>query len=270
MSPGPVRVGIVGLGSVGRAVARAIEETLDGYRLTAVAARRQEPAREFADSLPSRPAVLPVAGVADACDLVVECAPAAIFPEIAEPVIEQGKTLLVLSVGALLDAWHLVERARETGAQILVPTGALLGLDAVQAAAEGEVHSVRMITRKPARGLQDAPHVLARGLDLTALTEPVQVFAGTAREAAVGFPANLNVSVALALAGVGPDRTTVEIWADPELTRNTHEIVVEADSASFSMTIANVPSENVKTGLITALSAVALLRKRVSALQIGT
>jgi aspartate dehydrogenase len=267
---GRTRVGIVGLGPVGRAVARAVDGSLDGYRLTALSARRPAPAQAFADSLLSGPGVLPAHEVADACDLVVECAPAAIFAEIAQPVVEQGKTLVVLSAGALLDSWHLVDAARTTGATILVPTGALLGLDAVQAAAEGVVHSVRMTTRKPLRGLLDAPYLEGQRHVLSEAKEPVRVFSGTAREAASGFPANLNVAVALALAGVGPDRTELEIWADPDLDRNTHQITVEADSASFSMSIANVPSENVKTGLITALSVVALLRKRTSALQIGT
>jgi aspartate dehydrogenase len=86
-----------------------------------------------------------------------------------------------------------------------------------------------------------------------------------------GFPANVNVAAALSLAGIGPDRTTIEIWADPGLDRNTHTILVEADSAQFSMTIENVPSEaNPRTGKITALSVIACLRKLVSPLRIGT
>jgi aspartate dehydrogenase len=263
-------VGIVGLGSVGRTVARAVDGSLAGYRLTAVSARRTGPAEEFAGCLASRPAVLPASQIADACDLVVECAPAAVFRELAAPAVEGGRALVVLSAGALLDSWDLVERAELTGAQILVPTGAIVGLDAVQAAAEGTVHSVRMVTRKPVTGLQGAPFLSEAGLDIGDVTEPVRVFSGTAREAAAGFPANLNVAVALALAGVGPDRTTLEIWADPGLDRNTHRIEVDADSASFSMSIANVPSENVKTGLITALSVIALLRKRTAPLRIGT
>ena len=91
-----------------------------------------------------------------------------------------------------------------------------------------------------------------------------------AREAARGFPANVNVAAALSLAGIGPDRTEIAIWADPAVTRNVHRIEVEADSARFSLQIENVPSENPKTGRITALSAVALLRKLRSPLAVGT
>lgn len=266
----PLRVGVVGLGAVGRAVARAVETSIPGYVLTAVSARRRETSQAFVASLRSPVPVLAAGRMADACDVVVECAPAAVFEEIAGPVVAQGKQLVVLSAGALLDSWHLVDEAASTGARILVPTGALLALDAVQAAAEGVVHSVRMTTRKPVLGLLDAPHLLRTGQLQQAPDAPVRVFSGTARDAAAGFPANLNVAVALALAGIGPDRTMLEVWADPALTRNVHEIEVEADSASFSMRIANVPSENAKTGRITALSVVALLRKRTSTLQIGT
>jgi aspartate dehydrogenase len=96
------------------------------------------------------------------------------------------------------------------------------------------------------------------------------VFAGTAREAAAGFPANVNVVAALALAGIGPERTTIEIWADPALDRNCHTIEVDADSARFSLSIENIPSENPKTGRITALSVVAALRKLHAPIRVGT
>ena len=138
-----------------------------------------------------------------------------------------------------------------------MPTGALIGLDAVRAAAEGTIHSVTMITRKPPNGLEGAPYLVERGISLKDLKAPLKVFAGRARDGARGFPANVNVAAALSLAGVGPDRTRLEIWADPALTRNTHRIEVDADTARFSMTIAGVPSENPRTGRIVALSAVA-------------
>ena len=201
-------------------------------------------------------------------DIVVECAPAALLPAIAEPFLRAGKEVIVLSVGALLDRMELVEIARASGGRITVPTGALLGLDAVAAAAESGIDSVRLVTRKPPLGLAGAPHL--EGRDLAGLTEPVQVFSGTARGAAKGFPSNLNVSVALALAGFGPDRTEVEIWADPGVTRNTHTITVRSPVADLTMTIENVPSENPKTGRITALSVVSLLRKRTAPLAVGS
>jgi aspartate dehydrogenase len=118
--------------------------------------------------------------------------------------------------------------------------------------------------------LRGAPFIVQNDINIDELRTPLKLFQGTARQAAKGFPANLNVAVALSLAGIGPDRTMVEIWADPAVTRNTHRVEVEADSARFSMSIENVPSENPRTGLITALSVIALLRKQRAPLRIGT
>jgi aspartate dehydrogenase len=216
------------------------------------------------------PAVLPIDALVDVADIVIECAPSKLVRSIVAPFVGNGKTAVVLSAGALLDHEDLIELAKQNGGQIVVPTGALIGLDAVSAAAVGKIHSVRMVTRKPIRGLAGAPYIVDNNIDIARLTKPLKIFDGTAREAAKGFPANVNVAAALSLAGIGPDRTKVEIWADPTLTRNTHQIDVESDSARFSMSIENIPSENPKTGLITALSVIACLRKLRGSLRVGT
>ena len=96
------------------------------------------------------------------------------------------------------------------------------------------------------------------------------LFSGSAREAAAGFPANLNVAASVALAGVGPDNTFLEVWADPFLERNTHRIEVVSDAALLSVEIQNIPSDNPKTGRITAQSVIALLRKLRAPLSVGT
>jgi aspartate dehydrogenase len=127
-----------------------------------------------------------------------------------------------------------------------------------------------MRTRKPPAGLAGAPYLERNDVSVEGLREPKRVFEGSARDAARGFPANVNVAAALSLAGIGPDRTTVEIWADPGVDRNIHEIEVEADSARLFLRIENVPSENPRTGRITALSVVAALRALASPLKVGT
>ena len=145
-----------------------------------------------------------------------------------------------------------------------------IALGAVAAAAEGRIHSVRMITRKPPNGLAGAPHLIKNAISVDGLNAAKLVFSGTAREAAAGFPANVNVAAALALAGIGPDRTMIDIWADPAVTRNCHTIEVDADAARFTLSIENVPSENPKTGKIVALSIIATLRKLAAPLRVGT
>jgi len=266
-----LRVGLAGLGAVGLGVARKLEAGIPGLTLTAVSVRAADMTRR---ELPRAGGEIPVVAIdtlAETCDIVVEGLPPALFRTVAAATIARGRIFMPLSVGQLLENWDLVDEARATGARILVPTGALIGLYAVRAAAEGDIRSVTMITRKPPAGLDGAPYLRERGIAVTGLTEALKVFDGCARDGARGFPANVNVAAALSLAGIGPDRTRLEIWADPAVTRNTHRIEVDADTARFSMTIENVPSvENPRTGRITALSTVAALRGLVSELKVGT
>jgi aspartate dehydrogenase len=264
-------VAIGGLGAIGAHLARALDAGVEGLRLVAVAARDQEKARRTIGGFRAVPKLVGLSELADEADVVVEAAPAAVFEQIAEAAIGRGRIFVPSSVGALLPRMHLVARARETGARIIVPTGALLGLDAVRAAAEGNVSSVTIETRKPPRGLEGAPYLVENKIDVFAITTPTIVFKGNAFDAAKGFPANVNVAAALALAGIGPERTMVEIWGDPTVTRNTHTIRVEAESARLTMTIENVPSEeNPRTGKITPLSIVACLRGLTSTLKVGS
>ena len=267
----PIRIAIGGLGAIGKALARRLTDgSVPGVVLAAVSAKNQEKAREFIHTLPHAVPVLELSQLEPVADIVVECAPAAILGDVIGPFLRARKKAIVLSVGAILFRPDLIELARLSGGTILVPTGALIGLDAVVAAAEGEIHSVQMITRKPPNGLAGAPYLIEHGISMEGLTEPLKVFTGNAKEAAKGFPANLNVVVALALAGIGPDRTMLEIWADPTVVRNTHTITVDSDSAKFTMTMENIPSENPKTGRIVAQSVTALLRKMTSSFVVGT
>jgi aspartate dehydrogenase len=269
-SRAPTRIAIAGLGAIGLAIANALDRGIDGVTLTAVSARDKDGARRRLAKLGNQVEVVDIADLEPRADIVIECAPAELLPQIAEPFLKTGKKVVILSCGALLKHEHLIDLAKKHGGQIIVPTGALIGLDAVTAAAEGEIQSVTMISRKPVKGLLGAPFLEQHNIRLEDIKEATRIYKGTPREAAVGFPANLNVSVALSLAGIGPDKTTLEVWADPALTRNTHSIEVVSDSATFSMSIANIPSENPKTGRITALSVIACLRKLGAPLRVGT
>src|SRR5215212_4600558 len=249
-----IHVAIAGLGAIGRVLARRLSEGVPGITLACVAVRDRNKAEAW---LREQKIEAPIVGLEEMpryADLAVECAPAALIEQICRPMLSAGKQVMVLSCGALLPRGDLIELAKQNGGRIIVPTGALLGLDAVTAAAEGKINSVRMITRKPPQGLVGAPYLVANRISVEGLTEPMRVFSGSAREAAAGFPANVNVAAALGLAGIGSDRTTIEIWADPGVERNCHSIEVDADSAKFTLTIENIPSENPRTGRITALS----------------
>jgi aspartate dehydrogenase len=269
--PAQLTVGLGGFGAIGGALARRLDRGLPGLRLVAVSARDRARAERRLSVLRNPAPVVPLAELAALAEVVVECAPAAAFREVAEPALRAGRILMPLSVGQLLEHGDLIDLAERTGARIVVPTGALLGLDAVRAAAEGEIRRVSMVTRKPPQGLAGAPYLAHHGIDLAGLSAPLKVFEGSALDGARGFPANVNVAAALSLAGIGPERTRLEIWADPHVTRNTHRIVVEADAARFEMQIENVPSdENPRTGRITALSVIAALRRLTATMCVGS
>lgn len=265
------QVGIAGFGTIGRVVARHIEASELPLTLTAVSAGDRARAEAAMAGLQSPVPVVDTAELVALSDIIVDSAPTAAFRDIATATLQAGKTLVTVSGAALMQWPEAVEIAREHGGRIILATGALLGLDAVRAAAIGTVHSVTMVTRKPVKSLVKAEHVVRHAIDLSNLTGPLKIFEGSALEGAIAFPANVNVAAALGLAGIGPARTRLEIWADPTLERNSHRIVVDSDSARFELAIENIPTlENPGTGRITAQSIVAVLHDLVSPIRVGT
>src|SRR5438552_2752653 len=159
-------VGVVGLGAIGRQVCRALDDGLPGLRLAAGLARDEERARRFLGSLRASPPVLPLGDLIAASDIVVEASTQAHLEEIAPRALGAGRDLVVLSCGGLLGRGDWVRLAEANGCRILVPSGAIAGLDGVKGARVGAVTSVTMETRKPPRGLAGAPWVVGQKLDL--------------------------------------------------------------------------------------------------------
>jgi aspartate dehydrogenase len=260
--PAPLDVGIAGLGGVGSEVARWLAGGAPpGLRLSAAAGRD-------ARDVSARLAALGHAGarataldaLADACDVLVECLAPEAAASLLDALVDRGGTIVTVSVSALLARPVLLERARRHGTRVIVPSGAVAGLDALRAAAIGRIRSVRLRTRKPPAGL---------GADGAGV--PTRVFAGNALEACRAFPRNVNVAATLSLAGLGGERTEVEIWSDPALARNVHEIEIDSDSTSIRITIENRPSAaNPRSSAITANSVCAVLAGLVDPVRIGT
>lgn len=267
-----LKVGIVGCGTIGRKVATELDRgSVDGARLVALNSRSEAKARAFAASLRVPPPVLSVSDLVAAADLVVEAATGAALEQIAATTLSAGKDLMALSCGALLGREDLFSLARDRGATIFVPSGAIAGLDGIASAAAGEIRSATIVTRKPPQGLKGAPGVEVAGVDLDAVTEPELVYDGPVREACRLFPANVNVSAAVSMAGIGPDKTTIRIYADPTVSRNTHQVEIEGEFGRLAVTIENVPSPtNPRTGMLSALSALATLRRITSPVRVGT
>jgi aspartate dehydrogenase len=266
-----MRVGIVGLGTIGRAMCEAIDRGEVDVQLVAVTTRRPERAQAFLSSLRHPPALVALDGLIEGCDLVIEAATQEALETVAPRTLQQGRDLMVLSVGGLLGHEDWLELARQTGSRIYVPSAAIVGLDGVKGAAFGQITSVTMTTRKPPKGLAGAPFVVAHQLDLEALTEETVIFEGSAREACRGFPANVNISAALSLAGIGAERTRIRIIAVPGGTHNVHDIEVVGEFGRFTIHLENVPSEtNPRTGKLSYLSALAKVKELANPLQVGT
>jgi aspartate dehydrogenase len=263
-------VGIVGCGAIGRALLRAAAGGRLRVPITGVTSRGEASARAFLATVRDAPPYRGLAELIDQADLLVEAAGGAVVPGLAEQVFAAGKDLIVLSVGALLEHPEVMVRARERGCRLLVPSGAIAGLDGIKGACAGRVSLVRMTTRKPPRALDGAPYLVQHGISLTDLTEECEVFDGTAREACRGFPENVNVSAAVSLAGIGPDATQVRILAVPGLERNCHDVEVEGEFGRLLVHIENIPSENPRTGRLTALSIIRAIEDAADTVRIGT
>ncbi|MEX2449261.1 MAG: aspartate dehydrogenase [Rhodospirillales bacterium] len=267
----PLRVGLAGFGVLGRTVGDALDRGMPGLILSAVSVRDTEKAKAHLQTYKTPVPAVSLAELADVSDIVVECAARTAFRDVLEPAVEQGRIIIAATVGGLLQHPDLIERARATGARIIVPTGGLLGFDAVRAAAEGEIRSVTLITRKPPLSLHDAPVLREKDIDPATLKEPVRVFAGTVREAIATFPVGLNIAVALSLAGIGPDKTMLDVWLDPGVSRNVHRVEVDADSAAFTMTMESDPAaDNPHSAKIAALSLLATVRGLTATMKVGT
>jgi len=267
-----LRVAVAGLGAIGSRVAAALDRGIEGLILSAVAVRDREAAQARIARLRARPPVVPLARLADDADVVVECLPPAAFLEAARPILERGGVLVPASVGALLAHEAECRRlAARTGARIVVPSGAIVGLDGLRAAAEAGLEEVRMVTRKPPASFGPEVRIEDRAVATREIKEPVRLFAGSARDAIRLLPVNVNVAAAVSLAGLGADRTTVEVWADPAVDRNHHEVHVRSAVGVFSVAVDNLPDpENPKTSAVTAYSIVAALRRLVEPLAVGS
>jgi aspartate dehydrogenase len=264
-------VGIAGFGSIGRLVGQRLDAGIDHLRLTAVSARDLAKAKAHVSGYRNPVAVVPLAKVAEDAEVVVECASPEAFLDAMGPALDRGRTIVTVSAAALIEHPSVLVRAGETGSRIILASGSVLGLDGLRAAVQGKVDAVVMRTRKPPLSLARSSWLREQGVDVTKITQATRIFEGSAREAARAFPDKFNLAAAVALAGIGPDRTRIEIWLDPALDRNVHTITVEADSTRFEMEMQNVPNPGHEgTGPLVGYSVIAVLQDLVATFRAGT
>jgi aspartate dehydrogenase len=248
------KVGIAGVGALGTIVAKALTAGLSGYTLHALS--------NLGDAPFDVPNVDFETLVRD-CDVIVECLPPEKARDVAELVIAHGKTMVMISSCTLVLYPDLIDKARASNASIIVPSGALSGLDAVSAMAIDTITEAKIISSKPPKGFKNAPYIIEKNINLDEVQKRVMIFQGNVFEAARAFPANVNVAASLALAGIGPEKTMVEVWADPEAKGNAHEIFVTGSGSVVRARIENVPDpSNPKSSMQAGYSIVAALKKR--------
>jgi aspartate dehydrogenase len=255
-----ISIGIVGCGTIGSAIARAIQEGRIRANLAGFTSRTPSRAEALARSLTCTPPVLGLQELIGVSDLVAEAASVAAVAEIVPACLEARKDVFVISAAGLLEHQGWYRQAEAQGTRILVPSGAIAGLDGVRAATVGRVDSVLLITRRPPEALSGAPYVVERGIELEGLTQATVIFEGSAREACRGFPKHVNVPAALSLAGVGLDRTSVQVLAVPGCRFNQHQIEVQGEFGRLRVEIENTPSSmNPRTGLLSVFSSIETL-----------
>ncbi len=268
-----ITIGIVGCGTIGSALARAVERLFSGRaRVVCLFDAEKEKAAKLAGGFSLPPAVVSSLGeLVEKSDLVIEAASAEAAPEVVSLCLVHEKPVMVMSVGGLLAFPELFSRAEEKKVPIYLPSGALAGLDGVKAAAVGKITQVVLTTRKPPQSLKGAPYLIEKKIDLDKIEKETILFEGTAQEAVRGFPKNINVSAALSLAGVGPEKTMVRIVTAPDCRTNSHEIRVEGEFGILLCRTDNLPApENPKTSYLAILSAIATLKGILSPVKIGT
>lgn len=203
-------------------------------------------------------------------DVVAECASHAAVRDYGHVILTSGCDLVVISIGALSDEdlyRRLVESAKVGGARLILPSGAIGGIDALAAARLSGLESVVYTGRKPPKAWKGTPAEVLLKLDM--LTEPMVFFEGSARKAASDYPFNANVAATLAVAGVGLDNTQVRLVADPAISRNVHEFAVRSACGDFTMKLEGRPSStNPKTSLMAGYSVARELINRASAVVI--
>jgi aspartate dehydrogenase len=268
------KTGIVGCGVIGTFVAKSVCRDLKHLtKISALCDIDTVSAEKLSRAVFGHPKVTSLDELIERSDIVVESASSEASFNIAKKALEKGRDVMIMSVGGI--AAHidqLFNLSRKAHAKIIMPSGAICGLDGIKSAKTGNINKVSLTTRKPPKGLMGAPFIKENKIDLESITEEKTIFIGSAQEAIKAFPKNINVSALLSIIGIGSEKTQVKIITSPEYMVNTHEVEVEGDFGRLIAITENVAcADNPKTSFLACLSAVASLKQALEdVLRIGT
>ncbi|NYZ76172.1 aspartate dehydrogenase [Candidatus Micrarchaeota archaeon] len=267
-----MKIALIGCGSIGRVIARHINENKIKAELKCVYDIDTKKALEFAEKFHTEYRDFDEI-LKQELDLVLEAASQQAVRTLIPKALKAKKNVMIMSTGALVDErllQEIGELAEKNKLKVYLPSGAIAGLDGVKSARD-EIERVVIKTTKPPESLEGAPFFEKHPMDLKEIKKPTVIYEGPAEEAVKLFPSNINVAASLSLAGIGPKKTRVQIIADPGIKSNVHEIIAEGRFGVLKTRTENVPSpDNPKTSYLAALSAVATLKKITEPIQVGT
>ena len=267
-----MKIGIVGCGAIGSAIAVAIsEKAIPGYFLAGLYDADKICVTKLLSNLETEAGFMELEDLINASDLIFEATHKSFMPIVVEKVLAVGKKVLAMSVGGIADRPDLLDLADKQGGHIYFPSGAICGIDGILAAREAGISHIQITSTKHPKSLVGSPYLVRNNISIEDLSAPKVIFEGTAAEAIEAFPANVNVSITLGLAGIGPKRTKVCIVADPDCQKTRHEVVAEGNFGRIQTVTEGVVSpNNPRTGYLAILSAKATLRKMHQRIHVGT
>ncbi|KEQ56933.1 putative L-aspartate dehydrogenase protein [Marine Group I thaumarchaeote SCGC RSA3] len=270
------RIALLGCGSMGTQIALAIDSENFPATLTHVYDASKDSSLSLVQKLQNKPEIVENSHLLSSqpIDIVVEAASQDAVKDVALSVLQNKKDLMIMSVGALLDESIydiLSDACKDFKKTIYLPSGAIAGLDGIKSVKD-ELESLSITTTKHPRSLKGAKFFETSEVNLDEISSSTVVYEGTAKEAVSLFPANINVAALLSLTGIGSEKTSVKIVADPSTDKNTHHIEAAGKFGKMTFTIENVPdTNNPKTSRLAILSAIETLKKYCSDdIQIGT
>ena len=254
-----MKLGIIGCGAIGSDVAKAVDEMEEIDRIY-LYDMDEKKAKNLAEKLKKGEFATVEKFLSDV-DVVFEAASQQAVRQYAEKVLNAGKDLIIMTIGTLFDDKFrnkIIKIAKEKGKKIYLPSGAVAGIDGIKAASLGGLDEVTLVTTK-------SPESLGKHLSKRTI-----LFEGNAREAVREYPRNINVAACLSLAGLGFDKTKVKIVADPVIKYNSHKVLAHGKFGRLRAEVENLPNpNNLKSSYLASLSAIAVIKKIVSPLQIG-
>lgn len=267
-----INIGLVGVGAIGTGLALNIQKHLSTRAvIKCVCDTNEVHVASFKQKLKIRPRLLSLKDLVAKSDIIIEAASSSISGVVVEMGLRAHKKVFVMSIGGLLRVKGLKKLLAATKGELLLPSGAIAGLDAIASARVAKITHATLTTSKPIKGLVGAPYFDQHDIDIEKIKKPTIVFEGTARQAIKYFPKNINVAVLLSFATLGPDKVRVKIVTSPTFTRNTHHLEVEGSFGKITTITENVPSpDNPKTSYLAVLSAFATLQKHIDPFKIGT